>query len=465
MTAPGTTRATAPRGATASEGRSVDPGAVAPRAGSKHSATRARDGGCFTLGVLDGGNVLALGRCPCAFSPAHDGASLGTLAELAADLGHRQLWLTPAALEALGLPVALGQLRGALAGHPFLEAAGRIVPAGQRALAPRLSCWGGDWPPFELFVPAWDKGSPWTSLTFAPALLAELVDFTDATGMLWKGSGAITSDAWLRAYYGNRLAAMDWPPPALDGNLEPDLHWHRLPLEGELRASRLMAFDVRGMYLSAASSLALPAGQYVHGRRSDATPASVPGYWRCGSTWRSTPSALRWREATAGRYRWDESYTWPESHRYLEPWYRTLRDGRARLMASGAGVALEALKAVYRQGVGRFGSVARSKPDDPLFVPYWRHAVQAEARTRLERRIAGLSQQPAAVDVDCLYFLTSARSPERFAERVGLTLGDGLGRFRFVGEAPGRIAREALAEPNARAALATLRGLVEGGQA
>jgi len=459
--APDATRATAPRGATASEGRSVDPGAVAPRAGSKHNSGPRRSGECSTIGVLDGSLLHMLGRIVS--SELGPDVNLGGLAYGAGNVGLRQLWLTPSALAAIGLPAELGRLFGSNAGHPFLEAPGRAVPAAQTALAPRLSCWGGGLPPFELLVPAWDRGSPWRALTYAPALLAELVDFTDATGMLWKGSGAITSDAWLRTYYGRRLSLMEWPPPALEGGLEPDLHFYRAPEGPELRASHLMAFDVRGMYLSAASSLALPAGQYSQGFTSN-LGGPFPGYWRVpdgagGWHYVTTPTA----EAALVNYLTTAGYYWPESHRYLEPWYRTLRDGRARLMASGAGVALEALKAVYRQGIGRFGSTARTRPDDPLFLPYWRHAVQAEARTRLERRIAALTQRPAAVDVDCLYFLTSARSPERFAARVGLTLGDGLGRFRFVGLAPGREGRSALAEPSAHAALVALRGLVEGG--
>jgi hypothetical protein len=311
-------------------------------------------------------------------------------------------------------------------------------------------------------VPQWDHHSPWRPLIYAPALLAEVCDFVAATGMLWRGTGAVTSDAWLRTYYGKRLEPVDWPPPAED-DLEPDIRTTREADEREGHARNLLAFDVNGMYLSAASSLALPAGQYIEECHASLEPAR-PGYWRTvwpeGPRWITTPTARSFLWPLTARL---EAYTWPESHRYLEPWYRTLRDGRAYLLATGAGVALDALKAVYREGVGRFGSVNRSRERDPLYLPYWRHAVQAEARTRLERHVATLSQAPVAVDVDCLYFLTSARNPARFAKALGLTLGDGLGRFRFVGSAKARDAREALRLPLVRDRLACLRELVKGG--
>jgi hypothetical protein len=403
--------------------------------------------------------VYTLGRPSEVYSPAvvtyYPAPNLGTLADLAAGLGLRQLWLTPAALEALGLPAELPAKGGP---HPFLEHADRAVPVRQTALAPRLACWGARKAAFELLVPAWDRRSPWRPLTYAPALLAELVDFTDATGMLWKGSGAVTSDAWLRAYYGQKLEPMEWPPPAADTRLEPDLLTARQPLEGERRARALMAFDVNGMYLSAASSLSLPAGRYTPDVYDP--PPFRPGYWKLPTGWATTPTVVAGAWGFGSRL---EVYLWPESHRWLEPWYRTLRDGRTRLLESGAGVALAALKAVYREGVGRFGSVNRSSVDDPLYLPYWRHAVQAEARTRLERHVAALAVPPVAVDVDCLFFLTSSRSPARFARAAGLTLGDGLGRFRFVGMARGRDAREALAGPNTNAVIDALRALVKGG--
>ena len=427
---------------------------AATRAALDVSRAAKRIGACGTVAVLDGLNLHALGRAsvPHGLGP---GANLCTCSALARDGGLRQLWLTPAALEALGLPVELPAKPGP---HGFLEHFG-TAPASQIALAPRLSAWGagGSWA-LEVLVPSWDRRSPWRRLTYAPALLAELVDFVDATGMLWKGSGAVTSDAWLRAYYGAKLERLEWPPPAADANLEPNLLTARRPLEDEARARWLMAFDVNGMYLSAASSLALPAGQYAHEDEAPASPR--PGYWHLATGWAATPTmrAFPWPFAPEL-----EAYTWAESHRYLEPWYRTLRDGRTRLLETGAGVALAALKSVYREGVGRFGSVARTRSDDPLYVPYWRHAVQAEARTRLERHVAGLSQSPVAVDVDCLFFLTAARKPERFARALGLRLGDGLGAFRFVGMAPAREAREALEEPNIHGAVKALRELVKMG--
>jgi len=456
---------TAPRGGPPAP-RAVPstPRPSATRVAPKISAAGARSGDCVTIGVADASEVHSLGRPSELYGPGvvtyRPGVTLGALASLADALGLRQLWLTPAALEACGLPADVGR-RPYRVRHPFLEAPGRAVPEGQTALAPRLSCWGGGLAPFELLVPQWDAHSPWRALTYAPALLAELVDFTDATAMLWRGSGAVTSDAWLRTYYGKRLEPMDWPPPA-EEDLEPDLRTTREPFPTEARARYLAAFDVNGMYLSAASSLALPAGQYVHRPPIEVVWRARPGYWHFAGRWVTTPTAAALAPGFPGAPGevYDDAYAWLDYHRYLEPWYRTLRDGRERLLETGAGVALQALKAVYREGVGRFGSVNRTRERDPLYLPYWRQAVQAEARTRLERHIAALGQAPVAVEVDCLYFLTNYRNPGLLARGLGLTLGSGLGRFRFVGSARARDAREALALPTLRERLACLRGLV-----
>jgi len=462
MAAPVRTRAASPAEPPQPGRRPSPDGARATRASHNTSRTFFRGGDCLAIGVLDGELLHALGRpaVPHGLGPA---SHLGDCADLARAHQLRQLWLTPAALEALELPASYGR-RDTLAAS-FLAHPGLVAPASQLSLAPRLSVWGGPGDAaVEVLVPSWERRrSPWSPLAYAPALLAEVVDFTDATGMMWKGSGAITSDAWLRDHYGRKLEPMDWPPPALDSSLEPSLYVSRPPLEEERRARYVMAFDVNGMFLSAASSLALPVGPYQHISGVYADP-SRPGYWWDASRgWITTPTGAALAGAGDSCPLWPEAYFWPESHRWLEPWYRALRDGRTRLLETGSVVALEALKAVYREGVGRFGSVSRTKEADPLFVPYWRHAVQAEARTRLERHIRALPQSPVAVDIDSLFFLTSRSSPARFARALGLRLGDGLGAFRFAGIAPGRAAREILEDPTARDPVKLLRELVKKG--
>lgn len=395
------------------------------------------------IGVLDGaGLFLNPELAPVEYDPPKDLAELFTLAS---HWGLRQIWLTPSALEALGLPAERPKES---AGHRFLEHGRLAIPAGQRELGPWLSVWGPiGWTGtsfLEVSIPAWDKGSPFQGLDFAPALLGELLEFTEATGMLWKRSGAITSDAWLRANV--QVGTTEYPEIAQDGNIEPDLHWTRAPEGKEGRAQRLYAFDANAMYLGAMSSLALPVGEYLHTVGEPVAPG--PGYFHMAPrAWCTRPTLdYRWLNI---RELYPEAYTWPESHRFLEPLYRQLRDGRALLLHRPESAALEALKQVYRQGVGRFASTRRTMPD-VLYQPYWRHAVMAEARCRLLRRIDSLLEKPVAVDVDCLYFLSSYKGAEKFATYIGLPIDDQIGHFKLAGTMPGKKAREALmCEPSA----------------
>lgn len=370
------------------------------------------------------------------------GLNLGELHALAKRQRVSQIWLTPSALKHYGLPLRLEPGEGLH--HPFIDAPGLHTPRGQ-VLGSWLSVWGGEHM-LEVSVPSWDRGSPFWGIDFAPLLLGELLEFSEATGILWKRSGAITSDAWLREHFARNhlLKPTDYPDLA-QTIVEDDLREMGTAAGSrERKASTLLAFDANAMYLSAMSSLALPVGGFIqHHALGSVSEVGVPGYWRSGERWMTSPT-VNFRAPVDI----DEGYGWTESHRYLEPLYRALRDGRTMLLKRPDSAALEALKQVYRQGIGRLGSTARTAgTEDPLYQPYWRHAVIAEARTRLQRRIASLGQAPIAIDVDCLYFLTSgkgASSPEMFASRIALPLDDHAGHFKFAGAMPGALAREIL---------------------
>lgn len=382
--------------------------------------------------------------------PSSCSRDLEGLHRWSAEQGLRQLWLTPESRHALGLPEALERRRPE--SSPFLHSGALRTPRTQEFLTPWLSVWSREHY-LEVAVPEWDRRSPWRSLLdFPPALLGELGDFTDATGgWLWRRSGAITSDSWLREHWGRSglLRATEYPECAADPNVEPDAFEVRSPAEGELRARWCHAFDANALYLAAASSLALPVGECEsagappsRGPQGVPIPRSTPGYWLTGGEWLTTPSAAyaEWTVASAGHY-------WQESHQFLTPWYKALREARKRLLSFGPSAALEAVKQVYREGIGRLGSTRRTSSEDFLLQPYWRHAVMGSARTRLLRRVGSLRQAPVVVcDVDTLYFLTSSSSPVTFAQRIGLPLGTDLGAFKHKGTLPGSVARQILAE-------------------
>lgn len=371
------------------------------------------------------------------------GESLESLFLRAAAAGYRQIWICPSGLMWLALPLELSAA-GRVAGR-FLESGGYSTPKGQ-VLGSWMSVWSSSHL-LEVSIPSWDPGSPFRSIDFGPLLLGELAEFSEATGMSWKRSGAITSDAWLRDHFKRNglLKPTKYPEIARDANLEPDLHFMRAPEGAEKRASKLVAFDVNAMYLGAMSSLALPVGDYeeAHLRRGLVSESlKWPGYWGTpGGTYVTSPSL-----SYSGISAVSDAYWWTESHRFLEPLYRVLRDGRTQLLHRPDSAALEALKQVYRQGIGRLGSTRRSDPDDVLYQPYWRHAVQAEARCRLLRRIDSLGAKPVAVDVDCLYFLTGGRGDfaQLFADKIGLPVDDQIGHFKLSGTSTGSFARHIL---------------------
>lgn len=303
----------------------------------------------------------------------------------------------------------------------------------------------------HVVAPDHDKSSPFRDL--APhQLLGEVLEFMDATGTLWRMSGAVTSDAWLRDHYGSKLRQTEYPEIARDGNLEPDLRWKRDVSAREKRARFCYAFDANAMYLGAASSLALPVGKMVHSIPPLAN-AEGPAYWHAypDEYWAATPTFSMTFEYA------DDGYWWPEHHRFLEPWYKMLRDARAKLLPYGDSPALQAVKQVYRMGIGRLGSERRSMPNDPLYQPYWRHAVQAQARCNLLRRVDRLAQGPVAIDVDCLYFLTSSPDPAKFAAKIGLPLGERIGEYKLAGTVAGRVARDLLGSDRIGEVLGGLR--------
>ena len=146
---------------------------------------------------------------------------------------------------------------------------------------------------------------------------------------------------------------------------------------------------------------------------------------------------------------------WPDTCQGLRPWYERLRDARAAL--APAGPAYDAVKMVYKAGIGRLGSTRRTREDDPLYQPTWRHMVIAEARGRIWRRIAKCNRPPVAVQVDGAWWFSDIEDPLAAADELGLPLDPiALGRWKYVGTGSGRDARKAL---TAQSPIMALRGV------
>lgn len=365
--------------------------------------------------------------------------------------GWRFVWLTPAAVEYFGCP------------------AKRKGPI--------------ELPAFKVRAAQWETGSPFAGVTDPLELFLELWRFEAALGGVgWLSSGAVTSDVLLRHIHrpprGRPIMPTELPPPAIKkaGRRAPGgelpAMWHRAPGPGDV-GDWVHHFDLNGAYLAAASKLRLPQGRPVE--LDDSTdPGKVPGYWRIepaewdipslpapwskppkGSPlWVTTPT-LRFLREIEWPARVVEGWYWPETCEALTGWYERLRDARMTLN----GPAREAVKQVYRMGVGRLGSDARARLDDPLYQPAWSHHLIAEARCRILRRLFTLAGvTPLAVETDGVWIQHELSDPADVAGVIGLPLGDRLGQWRPLGTVRALDVAQVLTGPD-RAIFARLKEL------
>ena len=382
------------------------------------------------------------------------------LVDLALHRNRRQIWLHRSALEALELPESIPPPQRERVSSPWLEASGVAhLDAWMRFRVGRQTV--------NVAVPSWETRRQlgerplWDQPETPETLFAELSAFEGALGHLWVHSGAITSDALLREHWHGRIHRAELPDESFAlPKLEDTDQQTLTPAAGRV-ARWCYAFDLHGMFLGAASGLALPAGPPRAANDGD-DPARIPGYWHIAGQhgrWITSPTAA------GAAFILDAGWVYPEHHQYLQPWYKALRDARAALR--GDSVAQGAVKAVYTQGIGRLGSSRRTDEADPLWQPYWRHAVVAEARERLRRRIAELGPggTVVAVDTDALFVLSDREDARVLALELGLPLGPGLGQFHVLGRCKGRQATELLAGrgiPRRGTIIGELRKAVDG---
>lgn len=434
--------------------------------------------------------------------------TLAELVDIAADNGARQLWVHRSALELLDLrtelpdqrrPDEARQWEAAVAELAwFLEPGWGWAPNDPTPALWRTWFRERDGTAVAVSVPAWaPRGtpSPFARCPGGAELLGAVERFQVATGSAWWGTGAVTSDRWLRELHrrGTQIQPAQLPEPATGperGGMAPaweyPVKWWRTELAaGERSARYCHHFDKTAMYLGAASSLALPAGPF---QRFEAAhfplwPAGKlpPGLWhmrrpawpyptlpdpfqpqgrRADHIWVTTPTLQLAAELLPDQpAEVTECYVWDESHRYLEPWYRRIRDALAGLQRGTA--ERDALKAVYQQGWGRLASRKRGEQSWDLYQPVWAMTLVAEARNRMVRQLARLERPPVAVDVDGAWFLTSIPDPARFASTIGLRLGDGIGQWRHLNTTTGTEARAALQQPTATTVVKALKGQSE----
>ena len=303
----------------------------------------------------------------------------------------------------------------------------------------------------NIVQPIYEDRASWRETPDAATLRTSLLAFRDALGMEWRRSPGATGTRLLRSLHSGAHATrleMDGPPPppaterlVRDGG---HISWTR-PLRADERALFLHSFDVNAQYLAACSSLALGVGAWQHHshvplpqkasdylpgyyrvkRTERAVSASLPPIMKSDSEWVTTPTLRLLRESDA-TLRILESYTWFEHKRYLEGWYRRLRDARLALTDP---YAIDAVKGLYRHAVSWFDSNTWDRSKDALYRPDWAHQIRAQARASVLRTVARVGAQrdcwPVAVGSDCLYYLDA--SPDPLAARcVTLIGGQGM---------------------------------------
>jgi len=386
-------------------------------------------------------------------APAHDG----------------QVWLMPAVAAAIGLP------------HEAPPRAEKGAPRAQHPALAKTRAAGYESGEIKAWTKVWRPGGrslrivvvPWLSTDDCPLLVGDddpgelarrVGRYIAETGIPYWVSPAMTGVdlmGHLRRGSRYRLESVEPPAPALQGSSqthEIDFRWMR-ELTPEERGHRFVhAFDLNGMYLSAASSVELGLGAARHVDNPAFEGKLPPGYWLIApprwtnaklpdpfdpaghgyagkAVWVATPTLQTVRELYDLSPTPIEAYVWDESARYLEPWYERLRDARKRLLEADdtdAGVVLRTVKRTYAAGIGLLGSNYLMS-GRPLYRPDWRHHILANARGRLLRRIERVAEQsgryPIAIFVDALLY-TSDEADPTLAVPAGLTLGLGLGEAK-----------------------------------
>jgi hypothetical protein len=366
------------------------------------------------------------------------------------------------AMRWLGLPARLPRARGE---HAFIGSEG----CPQVELGWRLTCRRGDGrPPVSVVLLAYDAeamAGPWAR--HEPPVVSEALGLFHGLVTPWRGSVGMTAESLIEETHprqrgGRRLESSPTvPEPVRAGGLEQPYRWRRDLTSHEWSAAWVHTFDQNAQYLSAWQAVEVGHGDPVEVAGGELHKAY--GVWRAAveeseletylphpagdgldgvPVWRMTPTLTRWAE-------WSElvgvrpptveaAWLWPNQSRYLRGAADRIRSARGRLLGmpgAGPALALEAVKALYRVQTGRF-SMSYREAASPWARPDIGHAVRAQARVNLHRRLAKLRLQPFAVEVDGLAFATDAKDAHDFAASVGLPVGLGLGEFTVEHTSP-----------------------------
>jgi hypothetical protein len=260
------------------------------------------------------------------------------------------------------------------------------------------------------------------------------------------------------------------------------LSWDREPGADGAKSTHGHALDRNGDFLTALRESRVPIGapEHLTGRFAFDPGEKRPGWWEIAppTAW---PHELPYLATSDGRFIADtrrhrvgdpvrittvtarfivkelgiplvvvDAWVWPESCEYLRPVADVLRDARADLVTATSPEGITAYKAhkdVYSEWINDL-SAQFHEPDlvtkDGLTrgPRWWSPTLHAHivagarvARVRSVRKAALTSGiWPAAMGgTDQVFYFSTEPDPERFAKRVGLSIGSGLGEWKHAG--------------------------------
>lgn len=407
---------------------------------------------------------------------AHD---VSQVLNAALELDVRQLWIGPTTAAYLGLPDRFEVPDGTAAPHrygiPHLWLAPAFATWPASTTPAGLAPWASLGTPsrwVDFVLPAWDAASPWRAPGSAGELLEGLELYARHVGIRFRRTAGATGLALMREVHSGPGAvklpsSVQLPPPALEGGSQARGSWiaPRLPATGYLHA-----YDVNGMFLAACSSAELGFGEPTH-HVGQGGNGLAPGYWRAAHTgarfsgpgrpaglappfraegWFTSPAIALLQELGA-RISPTELWVYPESHRWLEPWYARLRDARAALLAlntpAGA-LALAALKQTYAVTLGRMAG-SWLEEGDPTFRPDWRQIVMDRARANMHRHLVKAYDhsraKPIAGDADLVVYASKTPDAAAAGAEIGLELDtERLGKWKPAGSCTAQEGRAAI---------------------
>lgn len=286
------------------------------------------------------------------------------------------------------------------------------------------------------------------------ALSASLSRWWEVMGAPWFGTpGTAGADALETRIKSVRTWHADWTLPAGPFDRAAEMaykpqQWNRL--DGWSEQYR-HGYDITRMYSTAAGITEVAPGGLRRGPRE--FDKSLAGWWRVElSPWQwaelPDPAGYPTRRHRDGEARWLTTPTvkllddLERAGRYGgfsvldsrvskgRPVFKEWNQGLERLYREGGPEMRAAVKAAGRETIGLLNS-----PTYSTRRPDWHHAVIAQARANLFRKIAKAHAEgrpPLLVDTDCVWYGSDDPDPVTACPPV-FTLGDGPGQMKHKG--------------------------------